>query len=170
MENKEILDALNSLIEIARLAKEQPDAPVLAAKYTVFGMLGVAFITLVGQLFSTRFLVKSEMRKTLVHVKAELDANFSVEWNRDIESLITDLLVATDPEVNSGVVDKERVIHCVHKLNLKLNQNYKTHSALDCAVNDLAMTVNGWEVRGPVFDLQNRVIQTAKKVIYQPKI
>lgn len=170
VENKEVIDALNALIEIVRLAKDQPNAAVIAAQYTVYGMLGVAFITLLGQLVSTRFLVKSEMRKALVQVAAEREFEFNIEWNRRIQELVTELLVATDPELNTSDENKKRLISCVHSLNLLLNQEKKKHKDLDKAATELALTFNGWAQKETVLNLHDRLIQAARVVIYQPRI
>ncbi|CAI2302698.1 hypothetical protein CGG83_24460 [Vibrio parahaemolyticus] len=93
MENKDVIEAVNTLIEVIRVAKEQPDAAVVAAQYTVYGMLGVAFITLLGQLISTRLLVKSEMRKAIAQVSAEREAEFNIAWTKSVQELVTDLLI-----------------------------------------------------------------------------
>ncbi len=97
MENKDVTEAINTLIDVVRVVKEQPDAAVIAAQYTVYGMLGVAFITLLGQLISTRFLVKSEMRKAIVQVSAERETEFNISWNKSVQELVTELLISTDP-------------------------------------------------------------------------
>lgn len=170
MENKEIIETLNTLIEMIKLAREQPDAPVIAAQYTVYGMLGVAIITLLGQLVSTRLLVKSEMHKALVQISAEKESNFHTEWMRRVQDLVTELLVSTDPELAKPGENKERIISCIHNLNLLLNQHNEYHKKLDDAVTALALAVNGWQQNDSIFNLHNRVIQAAKKVIYQPII
>lgn len=144
MENKEIIDALNALIEIARLAKEQPDTPILAARYTVYGMVGVAFLTLIGQLITTRLLIKSEMRKVLTQITAEKESDLMIEWNRNIQDLVTDLLVATDPQLELEKLKKVNIIGCAHKLNLMLNLNVRSHDQLNNAINNLALNTTGW--------------------------
>ena len=170
VENKEIIDALNALIEIARLAKEQPDAPILAARYTVYGMVGVAFLTLIGQLITTRLLIKSEMRKVLTQITAEKESDLMIEWNRNIQDLVTDLLVATDPQLELEKLNKVKIIGCAHKLNLMLNLNVLSHDQLNNAINNLALNTTGWGGGNSILDLQDEVIKSTKQVIYQPKI
>ncbi|KAB7667808.1 hypothetical protein [Plesiomonas shigelloides] len=165
MESKEILDAL---IEISKLLKDNPNAPIEAAKYTVYGMVSVAFITLLGQLITTHRLIKSEMRKALLQVTAEKDSEFSIEWNKTVQKLVSDLLIATECDINP-IIDKTKVASCTHQLNLMLNNSNPHHAALNNAVNDLAMTANGWEVKDTIFNLQDRLTRAAKRVIYQPK-
>ncbi|PSV16530.1 hypothetical protein C0W59_07520 [Photobacterium kishitanii] len=169
MENKDVTEAINTLIDVVRVVKEQPDAAVIAAQYTVYGMLGVAFITLLGQLISTRFLVKSEMRKAIVQVSAERETEFNISWNKSVQELVTELLISTDPEVNQPKDCKRNVVRCVHSLNLLLNQNNPKHKALDIAVTTLAINNNGWAETDTVFNLHDRVIVAARDVIYQPQ-
>ncbi|EPP5682564.1 hypothetical protein ACUT7C_003621 [Vibrio cholerae] len=166
MESKEVLDAL---IEIGKLLKDNPNAPVEAAKYTVYGMVSVAFITLLGQFITTHSLIKSEMRKALLQVSAEKESEFSIEWNKTVQTLVSELLIATECDINPEV-DKAKVASCTHQLNLMLNNSNPHHAALNKVVNDLAVTANGWEVRDSIFNLHDNLLKAAKKVIYQPKI
>lgn len=169
MNNKDIVEAINTLIEVMRVAKEQPDAAVVAAQYTVFGMLGVAFITLLGQLMSTRLLVKSEMRKAIAQVSAEREAEFNIAWTKSVQELVTDLLIYTDPEITQPDDYKRNIIRCVHSLNLLLNQNNPKHKELDKAATTLALNYNGWAETDSILNLHDRVISTAREVIYQPQ-
>ncbi len=170
MENKDVVEAVNTLIEVIRVAREQPDAAVVAAQYTVYGMLGVAFITLLGQLISTRLLVKSEMRKAIAQVSAEREAEFNIAWTKSVQELVTDLLIYTDPEIAQPEDCKRNIVRCAHSLNLLLNQNNPKHKELDKAATTLALNYNGWAETDTVFNLHDRVISAAREVIYQPQI
>lgn len=166
MESKEVADLL---LELTKLMKDNPNTPILAAEYTVYGMLGVAAITLLGQFITTYILMRSEMRKVVTQTKASYMSEMNAAWNQEVKNLVADLVMAVESESPTGQ-DKVKILKCTHSLNLMLNEDIPSHKRLNSAVNELALNVNGWERSNTLFNLQAQLTEAAKEVIYQPQI
>lgn len=167
MNENESLDLLLKLIETYR---SNPDAAVEAAKLTVTGMVSVAAISLLGNLFATIYIVKSEARKTRDQLTMDRKNQLSISWHSEFKDLITMLLYETDPEIHADHSNKEEVVKLMHKLNLMLNESIPAHKKLNSLINKLALCKNGWIKTNEtqLLKLQSSIIELSKRIVYQP--
>lgn len=111
---------------------------VAAAWIAVGGTVLVAVVSVLAQLFTTRFVMKSEREKIAQQVEAEHRAQ-ALRKRADIllESM-AELLAETDPQVKARF-DSGRVVSLIHKVQLVLNQSDQEEAALNQAVNQLGL-------------------------------
>lgn len=135
-------------------------------------LLGLAG-ALVGGLIQwlvARAAVRAETDRLYKKLSAELQVQQFSTWQAQFQSVISDLLCATDPEV-SAKVDKQRVIPLVLRANLLLDPNLRSHATVNDLVNKLALTVNCWhgeQGMREVLRLHAALLEASRALIYSP--
>jgi NADH dehydrogenase/NADH:ubiquinone oxidoreductase subunit G len=144
---------------------------VIAAALTVSGMFGVALLGAISQWRITKRIVDAEHKKLEVQLKSEFQAKRHEKWESDVLEAITELLTATDPEINE-VFKPAVVTKHVNRVQLLLNRENALQAEVNNLVNYLALTVNGWKGNPdelPIFEIHGQLLDASKKIIYQPK-
>src|SRR5262245_22362305 len=108
-------------------------------------LLGLAGAVLGGvvQWVVSRAAVRAETERLYEKLSAEFEIQQLSAWQAQFQTVMSELLCATDPELFAKV-DKQRVIPLVHRANLLLNPNLRSHAQVNDLVNKLALVVNGW--------------------------
>lgn len=111
---------------------------VAAAWIAVGGTVLVAVVSVLAQLFTTRFVMKSERQKIAQQIEAEHRAQTLRRRTDILLESMADLLAETDPQVKAEF-DYGRVVSLIHRAQLVLNQNDQEEAALNAAVNQLGL-------------------------------
>lgn len=111
---------------------------VVAAWIAVGGTVLVAVVSVLAQLFTTRFVMKSERQKIAQQIEAEHRAQALRRRTDILLESMAGLLAETDPQVKAKF-DYGRVVSLIHRAQLVLNQNDQEEAALNAAVNQLGL-------------------------------
>jgi hypothetical protein len=143
---------------------------VIAACLTVGAMLGVAILGAISQWFITKRIVNEEHKRLEIQLKSESKAKRHEKWESDILEAITELLSATDPEVNSEFNPAIITKHVI-RAQLLLNNENLLQGKVNALVNELALVVNGWQEGDwtSILRVHGQLSDASKKLIYQPK-
>ena len=154
------------ILRALEYASSNPDAAVEAARLTVWGMIGVALISLAAQLFTTRLLFHKERRRQISQIDSDIKSKALFQWKESVQENVSELLAATDPEI-SAATEKQQVVRSTLKIQLELDESIAEQAALNRAINKLSLAVNGWEQKTSkdIFGLQNEVLQATKDAV-----
>lgn len=147
----------------------RPDGAVVAAKITVFGMLGSAFLAALIQWLITKTLIRSQLRREKVRLDSEFRVRQYELWQNRFHDALIDLLTATDPQVNP-VPAAAKIVPQVHRVQLLLSRTDPAHKKVTGLVNELALTLTGWR-EGSAAELMGThaaLIEAAKDIFYSP--
>lgn len=143
---------------------------VVAAYITIGGMLGVTIRGAISQWIVTKRIVAEEHRRMLTQVHSERFARQHEKWEADIIEGVTDLLKATDPEINSKI-DRATVTGHVLRVQLLLNTRDPKQDRVNQLVTQLALTANGWqplESSSDLLTIHAKLLEATKLLIYRP--
>lgn len=119
----------------------------------------------------SRYVVRSETERLHQQLITEFRNEQFSDWQRQLQSVISDLLIATDPEI-SQPFQKGKIVPLVLKAQLMLNPLVPTHARLNGLVNELALQVNGWHGQQQdmrtILSLHAALLEAAKKTMYLP--
>jgi len=167
MLDQDTLNAINLLFE--EYANKE-SSTVTAAYLTVGGMLGVAMLGAFSQWLITKKVINEEHKRLAMQLKSEFQTKRHEKWETNILEAITNLLTATDPEINSEIIPAE-VTKCVNRVQLLLNHNKPLQREVNNLVNQLALAVNGWhgnQDMASILTIHGQLLDASKKLIYQP--
>jgi len=135
-------------------------------------LLGLAGAVLGGavQWLVSRSTVRAETERLYEKLSAEFELQQLSAWQAQFQSVMSELLTATDPEL-SPKADKHRVIPLVHRANLLLNPSLASHAKVNDLVNKLALAVNGWhdeQSMREVLAVHGALVEAARSLTYAP--
>ena len=146
------------------------DLGLKVAFISVGSAVATSLIALITQLFVTNRLIRSEMYKVNHQITTQSNVSRLNEKKEKIVSLVSDLLTLTDPEINPKI-DKLKIITCVHKIQLMLDNFNKNESILNDQVNQLVLIVNGWindQDSISLLSLMGKITDNVKQIYNDP--
>lgn len=164
-------ETLNAIRALFEEYSKGDSGTVTAAYLTVGGMLGVAILGAISQWFISKKIVNEEHRRLEIQLRSEFQAKRHEKWESDILEEITELLTATDPEINVEINPAIVTKHVI-RVQLLLNHENALQGQVNNLVNHLALAVNGWQGNKdelPILKIHGQLLDASKKLIYQPK-
>jgi len=135
----------------------------------ILGLAGAA-VGGVVQWLVARGAVRAETDRLYKKLSAEFQVQQFSAWQAEFQSVISEFLCATDPEM-SPKSEKQRVIPLVLRANLLLNPHLPSHAAVNDLINQLALAVNGWQGEQgmrEVLNLHAQLLLASRALIYAP--
>lgn len=134
--------------------------------------LGGATVGAIIQWIVARATIRSETERLYVQLRDEFRFQQFSAWQSTFQSVISDLLAATDPEINQQP-QKQQSIPLVLKAQLMLDPNYAPHVKVNGLINKLALAVNGWH--GPqdtreILSAHSALLDAARETLYLPRL
>jgi len=164
------IETINIIKELFDEQSKSSSSTVIAAYLTVGGMLGVAILGAISQWFISKRVVSEEHKRLEIQLKSEFQSKRHEKWESDILEAITELLTATDPEINPEI-NSALVTKHVNRVQLLLNDKNPLQGQVNGLVNHLALAVNGWQGNRdelPILKIHGQLLDASKKLIYQP--
>lgn len=124
------------------------------------------------QWFVSRSTFRAETARIYQQLKIEFNQQQFSTWQNQFTNNIAELLSITDPEIVE-TYDKTKIVPLVLKCQLMLNPRIKSHAEVNNLINQLALTVNGWNGKSDSADilaLHARLLEASKSTIYIPQI
>lgn len=143
-----------------------PPVEILAA---LVGVGGVCIGAIVQWLVA-RNALRAETQRLYAQLREEFHLQQFSAWQSQFQSVISDLLAATDPEANERL-EKQRIIPLVLKAQLMLNPQLPPHAKVNDLVNKLALAVHDWhEDQDPrsVLTVHAALLDAARDSLYRP--
>ena len=135
----------------------------------LLGLAGAVLGAAVQWLVS-RTTIRAETERIYEKLRAEFELQQLSAWQAQFQSVMSELLTATDPEL-SPKADKHRVIPLVHRANLLLNPSVASHAKVNDLVNKLALSVNGWrgeQTMREALAVHAQLVEAARALSYAP--
>ncbi|HOF33917.1 MAG TPA: hypothetical protein PK624_09010 [Spirochaetota bacterium] len=146
------------------------DLGLKVAFISVGSAVATSLIALITQLFVTNRIIRSEMYKVNHQIITQSNVSRLNKKKEKIVSLVSELLTLTDPEINPKI-DKLKIITCVHKIQLMLDNFNKNESILNDQVNQLVLMVNGWindQDSISLLSLMGKITDNVKQIYNDP--
>ena len=131
------------LTKILEELTSKPDSAIITAIISLGGMLIVAIMSIVTQIFITRHIVKSDFRKIQTQIQTEYDFKNRQEWINQFRKIIAELVTETDPELND-TFNKTRMISLINQAQLMLDTSKNDEKEIFGKITHLGMVVSDW--------------------------
>jgi len=82
------------LTKILENMNAKPDSAIIG----LGGMVLVAILSILTQIFITRYIIKADLRKIQTQIETEYNFRKKQEWNIQFRKIIADLVTETDPD------------------------------------------------------------------------
>jgi hypothetical protein len=132
--------------------------------------LGGASVAAIVQWLVARGVIRSENERLHRQLRDEFQLQQFTAWQSEFQSVMAELLAATDPEANKEL-QKERIIPLVLKAQLMLNPHFAPHAKVNDLVNKLALAVTGWQgsqdLRA-VLAIHGALLDATRETLYVP--
>lgn len=173
--DEQILIALNKIL--AALLSS-PDSGTIAAKITVFGMLGAAILGFMSQWIVTKTTLRAEHKRMLDQLKSDRDIMLSQlrseyhlrqeeNWKETFRVTISELLSETDPEIHPDL-NKTKVVPLIHRAQLILNTNDVNQQKINKLITELGLAVNGWfetQDMTSIYILHGQLLEASRQML-----
>ena len=134
----------------------------------LIGLGGVTFGGVVQWLVA-RSTIRAETERLHRQLSSEFRlAQFS-EWQSRFQSVMADLLVATDPE--AGAISQSAIVPLVIRAQLMLNPELPSHARANGLINQLALATGGWHGEPDaqsILSIHAALLDAAKTTLYLP--
>lgn len=107
----------------------QPDSAIITSLISLGGIVVVAVMSVLTQIFLTRHIVKSDFRKIKTQIQTEYDFKKKQEWINQFRKIIADLVTETDPEEND-TFNNIRMISLINQAQLMLDSSKMNESEI----------------------------------------
>ena len=117
------------------------DSAVTTAIIGLGGMLIVAIMSVVTQIFITRHIIKSDFKKIQTQIETEYDFKRKQEWIIQFRKIIADLVTETDPDSDTKF-SKTRMIWLINQSQLMLDKSKPLESEIFGLITHIGLTIN----------------------------
>lgn len=133
--------------------------------------LGGVLVGGIAQWWVAQKTIRAEAERLHGQLSKEFQLQQFSEWQTRFQSLMGELLAATDPESTDGQFAKERIVPLVLQLQLMLNPTLASHAKVNQLINQLALSVCGWhgspDMRATL-TIHAALLDAAKETLYLP--
>jgi len=132
--------------------------------------LGGALIGATIQWLVVRSTIRAETERLHRQLSTEFRLQQFSEWQSEFRAVMSELLVATDPEAQRAP-KKERIVQFVLKIQFMLNPRLPSHARVNGLVNALALASTGWQ--GPqdaaaILRVHGELLEASRETLFLP--